>query len=186
MTKSPRTISPDALHGAVGALPWLAAAGMLAYTFVWGGYLTTVMSFALIYVIFVTGLNIFMGFAGQVSFGHNAFAALSGYTSAVLTTKYGLDPLPAFGAGLAVALVAALVLGLVNTAIRPLLILLTLPATLLTLGLFIFVINGLLFWFVGSFIAGFTVSGFWPGVFGAIAYSVVSWAIASVLLDERK
>jgi len=51
----------------------------------------------------------------------------------------------------------------VNAVIRPILILLTLPATLLTLGLFIFVINGLLFWFVGSFIDGFTVAGFWPG-----------------------
>ena len=54
------------------------------------------------------------------------------------------------------ALVAALVLGLVNALIRPMLMLLTLPATLLTLGLFIFVINGLLFWCVGSFIDGFT------------------------------
>src|SRR6266700_218685 len=59
-----------------------------------------------------------------------------------------------------VALIAALVLGLINTFIRPLLVLLTLPATLLTLGLFIFVINGLLFWFVGSFIDGFHVGGF--------------------------
>ena len=65
------------------------------------------------------------------------------------------------------ALVAALVLGLINTLIRPVLVLLTLPVTLLTLGLFIFVINGLLFWFVGSFIHGFTVDGFWAGVFGA-------------------
>ena len=79
------------------------------------------------------------------------------------------------------ALVAALVLGLVNTVIRPILVLLTLPATLLTLGLFIFVINGLLFWFVGSFISGFVVAGFWWGVIGAIAYSVVSWALAAVL-----
>jgi putative membrane protein len=79
------------------------------------------------------------------------------------------------------ALVAALVLGLVNTVIRPILILLTLPATLLTLGLFIFVVNGLLFWFVGSFISGFVVAGFWWGVIGAIAYSVVSWALAAVL-----
>ena len=80
------------------------------------------------------------------------------------------------------ALIAALVLGLVNAVIRPILILLTLPATLLTLGLFIFVINGLLFWFVGSFISGFVVAGFWWGVIGAIAYSVVSWALAAVLL----
>ena len=58
-------------------------------------------------------------------------------------------------------MVAALVLGLINTLIRPILILLTLPATILTLGLFIFVINGLLFWFVGSFVLGFTVDGFW-------------------------
>jgi len=80
------------------------------------------------------------------------------------------------------ALVAALVLGLVNAVIRPLLILLTLPVTVLTLGLFIFVINGLLFWFVGSFISGFVVEGFWWGVAGAIVYSVISWALAALLL----
>ena len=83
------------------------------------------------------------------------------------------------------ALVAALVLGLVNAVIRPVLILLTLPVTLLTLGLFIFVINGLLFWLVGSFISGFTVAGFWPGVFGAIAYSIVSWALSALLPPAR-
>ena len=82
------------------------------------------------------------------------------------------------------ALVAALVLGLVNAVIRPILVLLTLPATILTLGLFIFVINGLLFWFVGSFIAGFVVSGFWWGVFGAIAYSLLSWALSALLLGK--
>ena len=84
------------------------------------------------------------------------------------------------------ALVAALVLGLLNAVIRPILILLTLPATLLTLGLFIFVINGLLFWFVGSFISGFMVEGFWWGVAGAIVYSVVSWALAGLLLDKKQ
>ena len=83
------------------------------------------------------------------------------------------------------ALVAALVLGLVNAVIRPILVLLTLPATLLTLGLFIFVINGLLFWFVGSFISGFVVSGFWWGVIGAIAYSLLSWALSALLLPPR-
>jgi putative membrane protein len=85
-------------------------------------------------------------------------------------------------AGFVTALVAALVLGLVNAVIRPLLILLTLPVTLVTLGLFIFVINGLLFWFVGSFVTGFVVSGFWWGVVGAIAYSIVSWALSALLL----
>jgi putative membrane protein len=84
----------------------------------------------------------------------------------------------------AAALVAALVLGLVNTVIRPILILLTLPATILTLGLFIFVINGLLFWFVGSFIQGFVVAGFWWGVLGAIVYSLISWLLAALVLHR--
>jgi putative membrane protein len=83
------------------------------------------------------------------------------------------------------ALIAALVLGLVNAVIKPIVILLTLPATLLTLGLFIFVINGLLFWFVGSFIEGFVVSGFWWGVIGAIAYSIVSWALSALIPSKK-
>lgn len=82
----------------------------------------------------------------------------------------------------AAALVAALVLGLLNTVIRPILVLLTLPATLLTLGLFIFVINGLLFWFAGSFIEGFEVAGFWAGMIGTIVYSLVSWLLSALLL----
>jgi putative membrane protein len=84
------------------------------------------------------------------------------------------------------ALVAALVLGLVNAVIRPILILLTLPATILTLGLFIFVINGLLFWMVGSWLEGFSVIGFWWGVLGAIVYSIVSWALSAAILPERR
>ena len=83
------------------------------------------------------------------------------------------------------ALVAALVLGLVNTILRPILVILTLPATLLTLGLFIFVINGLLFWWVGSFVSGFVVLGFWPGVAGAILYSIVSWLLSHLILGPR-
>lgn len=82
------------------------------------------------------------------------------------------------------ALIAALLLGLVNTFIRPLLVLLTLPATLLTLGLFIFVINALLFWLVGSFVQGFHVAGFWSAFFGAILYSVISWALSTLLLRK--
>ena len=82
------------------------------------------------------------------------------------------------------ALVAALVLGLMNAVVRPVLFLLTLPVTLLTLGLFIFVLNGLLFWFVGSFIQGFVVAGFWPGVFGAIVFSLISWCLSALLLKS--
>ena len=84
---------------------------MLAYAFIAGGFFVTIMSFAMIYAVFVIGLNVFMGFAGQVSFGHNAFAALSGYASAVLTATYFWDPLPAFAVGLGLALIVALVIG---------------------------------------------------------------------------
>jgi putative membrane protein len=83
------------------------------------------------------------------------------------------------------ALIAALVLGLVNALVRPILFVLTLPVTLLTLGLFIFVLNGLLFWAVGSLVDGFRVSGFWSGVFGAIVYSLISWALAAILMPRK-
>lgn len=81
------------------------------------------------------------------------------------------------------ALIAAFFLGLVNTLIRPLLLLLTLPVTLLTLGLFIFVINGLLFWFVGSILRDFVVDSFWYGVLGAILYSIFSWALSAAAMQ---
>jgi putative membrane protein len=83
-----------------------------------------------------------------------------------------------------VALVVALLLGLINAVIRPILILLTLPVTILTLGLFILVINALLFWFVASFVEGFHVGGFWSAFWGAIAYSLVSWAASALILGE--
>lgn len=82
------------------------------------------------------------------------------------------------------ALIAALVLGLVNTLIRPLLVLLTLPVTLLTLGLFIFVINGLMFWAVAGLLGGFHVAGFWSAVGGALLYSLISWALSALLLEK--
>ena len=84
------------------------------------------------------------------------------------------------------ALIAALVLGLVNTLIRPVLVLLTLPITLVTLGLFIFVINGLLFWFVASFLEGFRVAGFWSAVLGAIVYALISWAASALVFGGRR
>jgi putative membrane protein len=80
------------------------------------------------------------------------------------------------------ALVAALVLGLINAVVRPVLVLLTLPVTILTLGLFIFVLNGLLFWMVGTWLEGFEVGGFWAGVLGALLFSLVSWALSALLL----
>jgi len=88
--------------------------------------------------------------------------------------------------GFYTAMIVAVILGLVNAVIRPLLVLLTLPITIVTLGLFIFVINGLMFWFVASFIDGFTVIGFWPAVFGAIVYSFISWFCSALLLGNKK
>lgn len=83
------------------------------------------------------------------------------------------------------ALAAALCIGLVNALIRPILILVTLPINILTLGLFTFVINGLLFWFVASFVKGFYVAGFWAAVWGALLYSLIS-ALASLLAFGRE
>jgi putative membrane protein len=85
---------------------------------------------------------------------------------------------------LTAALIAALVLGLVNTLIRPVLVLLTLPVTLVTLGLFIFVINGLMFWAVAHLVGGFQVAGFWSAVGGALLYSIISWALSALLLKK--
>ncbi len=82
----------------------------------------------------------------------------------------------------AAALLAALLLGLVNTVLRPLLVLLTLPVTILTLGLFIFVINGLLFMLVAAFVPGFHVAGLLSAMLGAILYSVVSWLLSALLM----
>jgi putative membrane protein len=84
------------------------------------------------------------------------------------------------------ALIAALLLGLVNALIRPLLVLLTLPVTVLTLGLFVFVINGLLFWFVASFVDGFNVAGFWSAFFGAIVYALISWAVSTLVFGRPR
>ena len=82
------------------------------------------------------------------------------------------------------ALIAALVLGLGNALIRPILVVLTLPVTLVTLGLFIFVINGLLFWLVSRMVDGFYVSSFWAAIGGALLYSIISWALSTLLLKN--
>lgn len=95
-------------------LSWVPAAlavALVGYAIVVGGYIVTVAGFALIYAVFVTGLNIFMGYAGQASFGQNAFAAIGGYTSAVLTATYGWPPVPAMLLGIAGAIVCAVVVG---------------------------------------------------------------------------
>ena len=83
------------------------------------------------------------------------------------------------------AVVAALVLGVVNAIIRPILILLALPLEIITLGLFTFVINALLFWFVGSLNVGLVVSGFVAALLGSIVLSIVSFILANVFAPAR-
>jgi putative membrane protein len=83
------------------------------------------------------------------------------------------------------AAIAALVLGLANTIIKPILVILTLPVTILTLGLFLFVINALLFWGVSELVTGFHVNGFWAALIGAILYSVIGWLLSMLIPDKR-
>lgn len=83
------------------------------------------------------------------------------------------------------AAIAALVLGLVNTLVKPILVILTLPVTILTLGLFLLVINALCFWFVANLVPGFHVTGFWAAMLGAILYSLITWALAQMLPEKK-
>jgi putative membrane protein len=82
------------------------------------------------------------------------------------------------------ALVAALFLGLVNTLIRPVLVLLTLPVTLVSMGLFVFVINAFLFWLVAQVVEGFHVASFGSAFLAAILYSIISWALSTLILKN--
>jgi putative membrane protein len=82
------------------------------------------------------------------------------------------------------ALIAALVLGLLNTLVKPVLVLLTLPITIVTLGLFLLVLNALLFWFAGSVLKGFHVNGFWWAVIGAILYSIIAGLFTMLLMPS--
>jgi len=83
--------------------------------------------------------------------------------------------------GVMAALAAAFVLGLVNAVVRPLFVLLTLPVTVVTLGAFLLVINGLLLWLVSTLVDGFHVNGFLAAVVGSILLSVVSWILTRVV-----
>ena len=79
------------------------------------------------------------------------------------------------------ALFAALALGVINIFVRPVLLLLTLPLTILTLGLFTFVLNALLLWFAASLVPGFEVAGFVPAFVAALIIAVVKWLVDTLL-----
>ncbi len=82
------------------------------------------------------------------------------------------------------ALVGAFILGILNTFIRPVILILTLPLNVLTLGLLTFIINGLMLKIVSSMLKGFEVQGFWPAVWGALIISIVSW-IMNIFINSR-
>jgi putative membrane protein len=84
------------------------------------------------------------------------------------------------------ALGAGLVLGLINAVVRPVLVVLTLPVTILTLGLFLVVLNALCLWLTAQVVKGFEVQGFWPAVLGALLISVVSWILTAFVSDRGR
>src|SRR5215471_5370946 len=83
------------------------------------------------------------------------------------------------------AILAGIVLGFVNAIIRPVLIVLTLPFTILTLGLFIFIVNAVCLALVAWLVPGFGVHGFWAALFGSIVISLVSWVLSALIVDRR-
>ena len=99
---------------------------------------------------------------------------------AILLISYLLPQIVTVDGAMA-ALAAAFVLGLVNAVVRPLFVLLTLPVTVVTLGAFLLVINGLLLWLVTAFVPGFHVNGFLAAVVASILLSVVSWILTRVV-----
>ncbi|MHB1083306.1 MAG: phage holin family protein [Thiobacillus sp.] len=102
---------------------------------------------------------------------------------ALLAVTYVLPSIQitSFGA----AFLAALGLGLINTLVRPVLAILTLPITVLTLGIFYLVLNGLLFWLASALLPGFQVDGFVPALLGAILYGVIAWALSALIPNNE-
>ncbi|OZA31125.1 MAG: hypothetical protein B7X93_00805 [Hydrogenophilales bacterium 17-61-9] len=102
---------------------------------------------------------------------------------ALLAVTYLLPSIQVSGFG--TALLAALLLGFINTLVRPVLALLTLPITLLTLGIFYLVLNGLLFWLASALLPGFQVQGFVSAMIGAILYGVIAWVLSALLPNKQ-
>jgi len=105
--------------------------------------------------------------------------------AAALWVAASLIPGIALG-GLGHTLLAALVLGIINAVVRPILIFLTLPITLVTLGLFIFVLNAFCLWLTSRLVPGFEVHGFGAAFLGALVISAVSWVLTAFLSDAGR
>jgi putative membrane protein len=103
---------------------------------------------------------------------------------AIYVAAYLLDGIVL--SGTAAALIAGLVLGIVNTFVKPLLFLLTLPITIVTLGLFIFVVNAICLALTAWLVPGFEIAGFWSAVGGALIVSLVGWATSGLAREDRQ
>jgi len=103
---------------------------------------------------------------------------------AVMTAAYFVPGLTLTGPG--AALLAGVVLGFVNAIVRPVLFVVTLPFTLITLGLFLFILNAVCLALTAALVPGFSIAGFWPAVFGALIVSLVSWVVNATIVSERR
>ncbi len=105
-------------------------------------------------------------------------------TIAIIVASYLIDGIQV--SGFVSAFFAAAVLGILNAVLRPVLIVLTLPLNILTLGLFTFIINAFLLKMASGVISGFDVRGFWPAVLGSLIISIVSWVLNSLVSDRGR
>ena len=103
---------------------------------------------------------------------------------AIYVAAYLLDGIVL--SGTAATLIAGLVLGIVNTIVKPVLILLTLPITIITLGLFLFVVNAICLALTAAVVPGFEIAGFWSAVGGALIVSLVGWALSGLVREDRR
>jgi putative membrane protein len=105
-------------------------------------------------------------------------------TAAIMFASYVLDGIQV--KGFFTALFAAAILGILNAFFRPILIILTLPINILSLGLFTFIINAMLLKMASGVISGFEVYGFWSAIFGSLLISLVSWALSSFINEQGR
>ena len=87
---------------------------------------------------------------------------------------------------LSYALAAAVVLGFLNAVIRPVLIIITLPLTIVTMGLFVFVINAVMLWLLSALMRGIDITGFWSALAGALIMSLISWLTSSYINEQGR
>jgi len=105
-------------------------------------------------------------------------------TAAIIAASYLIEGIQV--AGFFSAFFTAAILGILNAFFRPLLIILTLPINIMTLGLFTFVINALMLMMASGVISGFEVHGFWSAVFGSLVISIVSWILSSFINEKGR